>query len=489
MKYEEKGIGAMIKVGLLIDNQELLTENLMEVKDPGRLDEVIGYVAQGTSEHVDQAVKSAHRAFQLWRCTSVQDRVALLESIATKLEKEADKLASLISRENGMTYLTTKSEIKLALAAIRNICEIAENSLKPKQMEDETGWVHIEKKPMGVIAGIVPWNAPIVLTMQKLVPAIISGNTIVIKPSPFAAIGVTECLKIITELLPSGVVNVVHGDREVGEALTNHRLVRKISFTGGGKTAISVMKAAANSLKNVHFELGGNDPAIILDDVNIDEAMQKIVDGVFRRSGQFCFAIKRIYVPESIYDRFFEKMCKVTDQFKIGHQLNEETTFGPLNNEQQYENVKAIVEKVEASSAKIVRLGQKLEPEQWNNGYYLQPAIVRDVHSEDDIVTGEQFGPVIPLIPYQSIDDAIELANSTEYGLGSSVWSSNIERALEVANKIEAGLTFINGNGQTSLGHKEIPFGGVKQSGIGRENSEVVFGEYIEYHGINLHKE
>ena len=483
-----KGVVAMRKVGLLIDHQEVLTENLLEVKDPGRLNEVIGVVAQGTTEHVNQAVKSAHRAFQSWRHTPVKDRVAVLENMANKLEEEAGPLALVISSENGMTLATTVAEIRLAIASIRNICDIAENMLSPKQVEDETGWVHIEKKPMGVIAGIVPWNAPIVLTMQKLAPAIVAGNTIVIKPSPFAAIGVTECLKIVSEFLPAGVINVVHGDGAVGAALTTHPLVRKISFTGGGETAKHVMKAAADTLKSVHFELGGNDPAIVLDDANIDEIMQKIVDGVFRRSGQFCFAIKRIYVHESLYNQFFEKMCHVADRFKIGHQLNEETTFGPLNNKQQFENVMALLKKVEASQAKVVKLGQKLNPEEWDNGYYLQPAIVRDVHPQDEIVTCEQFGPIIPLISYRSIEEVVEMANHTEYGLGSSIWTSNIERALEVAKRMEAGLTFINGNGQTSLGYKEIPFGGVKQSGIGRENSEVVFGEYIEYHGINVHK-
>lgn len=483
-----KGRSVMQKVGLFIDNMEIFTNNVIEVKDPGCLSDVVGTVAQGTYEHVDQAVISADRTFKSWRNTAVKERISLLEEVAHKLEEETKPLAALISKENGMLVATTEAEIGLAVSCIRNTCELAKTFFIPKEVEDETGWVHVEKKPMGVIAGIVPWNAPIVLTVQKMAPAVVSGNTIVIKPSPNAAIGVTACLKVISELLPPGVINVVHGDGEVGEALTSHPLVRKISFTGGGQTAKYVMKAAADSLKEVHFELGGNDPAIVLDDADLDEIMPKIVGGVFRRSGQFCFAIKRVYVHESLYDRFFEKMCEVTDQFKIGHQMNKDATFGPLNNKQQFEKVKAILEKVEASPAKVVKLGQKLDKDEWNNGYYLQPTIVRDLKPDDEIVTCEQFGPVIPLISYQSIEEVIELANNTEYGLGSSIWSSNAERALEVAKKIEAGLTFINGSGQTPLGYKEIPFGGVKQSGIGRENSEVVFGEYVEYHGINLHK-
>lgn len=478
----------MINIGILIDNKEIFTENLQEVRDPGRLNNIIGTVAQGTSEHVNLAVNSAYGAFQLWRRKSVAERVELLNLAANNLEKNVDKLTKVVSQENGMTFATTKAEIGLALMSIRSICEIAESSLTSKQVEDESGRVHLEKKPMGVIAGIVPWNAPVVLTMQKLAPAIVSGNTIVIKPSPFAAIGTTECLKIISENLPPGVVNVVHGDGAVGQSLTGHPLVRKISFTGGGETAKAVMKTAAESLKSVHFELGGNDPAIVLADADLDKVMPKIVDGVFRRSGQFCFAIKRIYVHESIYETFFYKMCEITNQFKIGHQLNEETNFGPLNNRQQYENVKSLIENAETTSAEVVKLGRKLEPEEWDNGYYLQPTIVKNALPSDVIVTCEQFGPVIPLISYQSIDEVIEFANSTEYGLGSSIWSSNVDKALEIAKQIDAGLTFINGNGQTGLGYKEIPFGGIKQSGIGRENTEIVFGEYTEYHGVNVHK-
>ena len=295
-------------------------------------------------------------------------------------------------------------------------------------------------------------------------------------------------LQKVAQLFPAGVVNVVLGDADVGEALTTHPLVRKISFTGGGPTAKAVMKAAADTLKDIHFELGGNDPAIILDDANLDDCIPKIVEAALRRSGQYCYAIKRIYAPQHLYDSVFERICEEVKAYKIGHQLDERATMGPMNNARQFNSVKGLMERIKNSDAEYVELGEILEPDNWNNGYYLRPAVVRNLKPDAEIVTCEQFGPIIPLVAYQSEDEVIAMANDTEYGLGSSVWSTDFDRALRIADQIEAGMTFINGTAQSPLGYKYMPFGGVKQSGLGWENSEVVFEEYIEYHSINYHK-
>jgi acyl-CoA reductase-like NAD-dependent aldehyde dehydrogenase len=478
----------MMRINMFIDNRDLVTNQYTEVRDPGRLSDVVGFVAKGTAQDVDQAVRSAYRAFHTWKKISLDKRISLLLKVADRLEAETSSLAEVVSKENGMLLSTSKIEIAMAVSGIRNIAEIAGNFFEPKVIEDETGWVSVEKKPMGVIACIVPWNAPIVLTIQKLAPALIAGNTTVFKPSPFAPMGVTLVLKMAAEFLPPGVINVVHGDGDVGSALTTHPLIRKISFTGGGATAKHVMRAAADSLKGVHFELGGNDPAIVLSDANLDEVVPRIVNGVFRRSGQFCYAIKRIYVPTGLYNDFFENMCQLTKEYKIGHQLDEKATFGPLNNRVQYENVKEIIERIKNSAASIVELGTKLEPDNWENGYYLKPVLVRDVDPNQEIVACEQFGPVIPIVSYRTEEEVIQMVNNSEYGLGSSVWTSDFEKGLQLAAEIEAGMTFINGAGQTSLGHKYMPFGGVKQSGIGRENSEMIYDEYTETHAINYHK-
>ena len=477
-----------MKVNMLIDNEDVTTEHYTEVRDPGRLSEVIGYIAIGDASHTDRAVESAHRAFLSWRKTSLEERMSIILKSATAIERNSSSIASVTSKENGILLGRTIDEVKLGLMDMRNMTDLAPSAFQQRVIEDESGWVSVVKRPMGVIACIVPWNAPIILTLQKITPILLAGNTIVVKPSPTASMGVVTLLTTMAKIFPPGVINVVLGDSDVGNALTSHPLVRKISFTGGGATAVTIMKSAAETLKDVHFELGGNDPAIVLDDADLNEVVSKIVEGAFRRTGQFCFAIKRVYIPYDMYDEFYEKVCELTDSYIIGHQSNEEATMGPINNQLQYRRVSELIERLEHSGANLVKLGKRLEPANWDNGYYLQPVVVRDIDPAAEIVTCEQFGPVLPLIPYHTEEEAIYFANNSEFGLGSSVWSSDIERALGVANQIEAGMTFINGHGQTPLGSKHIPFGGIKQSGIGREKSIEVFDEFIEYHGINLHK-
>lgn len=477
-----------MKVNMLIDNEDVTTEHYTEVRDPGRLSEVIGYIANGDASHTDRAVESAHRAFLSWRKTSLEERMSIILKSATAIERNSSSIASVTSKENGILLGRTIDEVKLGLMDMRNMTDLAPSAFQQRVIEDESGWVSVVKRPMGVIACIVPWNAPIILTLQKITPILLAGNTIVVKPSPTASMGVVTLLTTMAKIFPPGVINVVLGDSDVGNALTSHPLVRKISFTGGGTTAVTIMKSAAETLKDVHFELGGNDPAIVLDDADLNEVVSKIVEGAFRRTGQFCFAIKRVYIPYDMYDEFYEKVCELTDSYIIGHQSNEEATMGPINNQLQYRRVSELIERLERSGANLVKLGKRLEPANWDNGYYLQPVVVRDIDPDAEIVTCEQFGPVLPLIPYHTEEEAIHFANNSEFGLGSSIWSSDIERALGVANQIEAGMTFINGHGQTPLGSKHIPFGGIKQSGIGREKSIEVFDEFIEYHGINLHK-
>ncbi|KIL37361.1 aldehyde dehydrogenase [Cohnella kolymensis] len=473
---------------MLINNQDVPTDSYAEVRDPGRLTDVVGEVAQGTAQHVEQAVQAAHQAYQTWHKTDLTERSELLLKAASLLEAEASTFAPLIARESGMIPSVTLAEIGGAVAGIRHTVEAAKVFFEEKQFEDEHSWVSVEKRPIGVIVGIVPWNAPVILTMQKLAPALVCGNTIVFKPSPNAPLGISSILMKIAELFPPGVINVVHGGGDVGSALTAHPLVRKISFTGGGTVAKYVMQDAANSLKNVHFELGGNDPAIVLDDADMQEVLPKIVTSVFRRSGQYCYATKRVYVPQNMYEKFFDEMCQIVDQYQIGHQMDPKVTFGPLNNKVQFNYVNELIERTKQSGAQTVILGEKVEPDNWDNGYYLQPVIVKNPHPNQEIVTCEQFGPIIPLIPYSTEEEVLQMANSTDYGLGSTIWSSDFDRAVRLSRQIEAGMTFINQNGQSRLGLRHIPFGGVKQSGIGRENSEIGLAEYIEYHSINYHK-
>jgi acyl-CoA reductase-like NAD-dependent aldehyde dehydrogenase len=328
-----------VKVNLFINNEDVTTEHYIEVKDPGRLGEVVGYIANGDASHIDRAVQTAHRAFLSWRQTSLEERISILLTSAAEIEKNASSIARVTSKENGILLGRTVDEVKLGLMDLRNMADLAPSAFQQRIIEDESGWVSVVKRPMGVIACIVPWNAPIILTLQKITPILLAGNTIVVKPSPTASMGVVTLLTTMARLFPPGVINVVLGGSDVGSALTSHSLVRKISFTGGGNTAVTIMKSAAETLKGVHFELGGNDPAIVLDDADLNEVVPKIVEGAFRRTGQFCFAIKRVYIPNEMYDEFYEKVCELTDSYKIGHQLNEEATMGPINNQLQYQRI------------------------------------------------------------------------------------------------------------------------------------------------------
>ena len=476
------------KIDLLIDGRDVPTAAYAEVRDPGRFAEVVGLLAQGTAAQVDQAVQAAHRAFQGWRRMPLAVRSALLLQAADALAAEAGAVAELMARESGMLVPINQGEIGMAANIVRDNVEHAAAFLPPRQVEDAQSWVSIEKRPVGVIAAIVSWNAPVILTMRKLAPALVCGNTIVVKPSPNAPIGISRLLGRMAALFPPGVINVVHGGGEVGQALVAHPLVRKVSFTGGGEVAKAIMASAAQTIKDVQFELGGNDPAIVLDDANLADAVPKIVGGAFRRSGQFCFAVKRVYLPAARFDEGFEAIRAEVAKFKVGHPLAAGVTLGPINNAAQFNFLQGLLARTRAEGADVVELGEKLDAASWEAGYYLRPALVRNPSPDSEVVLCEQFGPLLPVVAYESEADVIRMANQTELGLGSSVWSTSPDRALALARELEAGMTFINQAGTSRLGQKNIPFGGVKQSGIGRESSDVGLAEYVEYHGINLHR-
>lgn len=476
------------KVHHFINNQEVSAQSYFEVRDPGKLNEVIGEVALGTSDDVDKAVRAAHNAFLSWKNVSVNERVQLILAAAKVLQDSMHELKTLLVREHGGVLWEAETDFYLGNGVLHYYASIVENYLKPEQTEDETSWISVEKVPKGVVAAIVPWNMPVILTMMKLAPALLTGNTIVIKPSPTSPIALSLLLQRMAKVLPDGVINVVHGLAEVGEALTQHPLVKKIAFTGGTETGRAVATNAAKSFKSITLELGGNDPAIILDDVNVEQIIPRLLKGVYTRSGQICFAVKRIYVPEAMADQFFNALCEVVDEYKVGHGLDERASFGPLNNKKQFEFVKNLIKKTKQSGAVVRELGTKLDPKGWENGYYILPHVVKGAPQESPIVCCEQFGPVVPIIPYKTIEEAIAMANDSEYGLGSSVWSNDFDRALKVARQIEAGSTFINTHSFESLS-LGMPFGGVKCSGIGRElGGEPTLSAYIDYHAIRYLK-
>jgi acyl-CoA reductase-like NAD-dependent aldehyde dehydrogenase len=475
------------RIGHLIGGEMTAPEGVRDVVDPGRLDDIVAQVAVGTADDVDRAVKQAHAAFAVWRRVSPAERAQKLLAAADILSGSADELAPLLVREHGGVMWEAQTDFALGTGVLQHTASLIEDFSKPVGYDDDQSSIIVERVPRGVAAAIVPWNMPVVLAMMKLAPALATGNTMVLKPSPFASAALTIALHRMSEVFPPGVINVVHGEAEVGEALTTHRLVRKIGFTGGTETARHVMTAAAGTIKNITLELGGNDPAIVLDDIDIKSALDRMLKGIVIRTGQICFAVKRIYAPRSMYDDFVDALADRLANTTVGHGLDPRSDFGPLNNKKQYESVSDMIEQTKNSSAKVLELGKKLDPESWANGYYLLPHLVRDVGHEAAVSRCEQFGPIVPVIAYDDEDQVVRWANDSEYGLGSSVWTSDYDRGLAVARQIEAGSTFINTHAFESLDLR-MPFGGVKESGIGREFGEAGMREYVEEHAIRVLK-
>lgn len=479
---------SVIKLDMLINNREVGAADYFEVRDPGRLTELVGKVAIGSALHVHDAVRAAHVAYQSWKAVPVRGRIEHLLAAADAMEKMAEELSTTLVREQGMLLRETTRDVTNGIRSLREMAGMAEEFLRPEQYEDGEALVRIEKAPRGVVAAIVPWNAPMGLTMGKVGPALVTGNTIVVKPSEYAPLAVSMALKALSTRLPPGVINVIHGGADVGAALTRHPLVRKVSFTGGTRTGKAVMAAAAETVKNISLELGGNDPAIILDDADPAVVVPELIKGIFPRSGQVCYAIKRVYVPNKLAPAVFEAMIAAVDKYKIGYGLDPQATFSPMNNRAQFDIVRGLIERSKQAGAKVYELGTRLEPDNWDNGFYVQPTVVLGLAPDAELVVSEQFGPVIPLVTYDTAEQALQLANDTEFGLASSIWTSDPDRGLAMASQLEAGITFVNSHGRTALGDRHMPFGGVKQSGIGRVRTTVGLGEYIEHHAISLRK-
>ncbi|WP_181396345.1 aldehyde dehydrogenase family protein [Chromohalobacter israelensis] len=455
--------------------------------DPGKLSDVVAKVAVGTAKDAQRAIEAAHEAYLSWRELEPQARVELMMKAGEVLGDSAEELAPLLVREHGGMLWEAQTDFALGKGVLQHTASLVEQFLEPEHIDDDQCTIRIEKKPRGVVAAIVPWNMPVVLTMMKLAPALATGNTLVLKPSPFASAALTIVLQRMAGLFPPGVINVVHGDVEVGEALTTHPLVRKVGFTGGTATARAVMKSAAESIKNTTLELGGNDPAIVLDDADIEKTLDRMISGIFTRSGQICFAIKRIYVPRSMHDRFVDALCSRVDEFMVGHGLMEGVKFGPLATEAQYRSVNKLIDSAKEAGARVVELGRLADGLDNANGYYVLPHIVVDASHTDQVSCCEQFGPVIPVIAYDDEEQVVEWANDSEYGLGSSIWTSDHARGLKMASQIEAGSTFINTHSFESLDIR-MPFGGIKHSGVGREFGEAGLSEYVESHSIRILK-
>ncbi|PAD83042.1 aldehyde dehydrogenase [Niallia circulans] len=478
-----------ITIHAIINGEKVPTEKQAPRENPTHPDEIVGYAPLNTKEETVLAIDAAYDALKGWAWTDVDERIERMERAIQKLKDATPEIATLLSREHGKALYDSKGEIAISIMWMEFACKNVKKVVAPQEKEHENGRTIITFDPVGVVSAISPWNYPISLSTIKIAPALLTGNTMVVKPSPFAPLAVSKVVEIIAEEFPPGVLNLVHGDAEVGVELTSNPKVAKIAFTGGTKTAKSIMKAASETIKKMTLELGGNDAAIVLEDfdVNDEKAMRRMVISNFLTAGQICMIAKRIYVHRSIYDAFVEKYIEAANKWiRVGDPFHPDVTVGPVNNKNQVKYVKSLVEDAKSKGAKVIPLGEILNPELMDNGYFLQPTLVLGADFHDPIVVEEQFGPTVPILPFDDEEQVIELHNESIYGLTSSVWGEE-EHAIKVARRIEAGTTMINTAAVQGLDVR-FPFGGVKQSGVGREYGEEGLKSYVETHVINIPK-
>jgi len=447
----------------------------MDVINPATED-VLAVCPRASKAQLDKAVAAAKAAFPVWSKTTIAERKKALLAIAEAIEKNAGELARLLTQEQGKPIGDATGEIYGAAAFFKYFTM---HDLPVKVLQDTpAGRVEAHRKPLGVIGAIIPWNFPVILMAFKVPPALLAGNTLVIKPAPTTPLTTLRIGELIKDLLPPGVVNIITDANDLGGALTAHPDVRKISFTGSTATGKKVMASAAETLKRITLELGGNDAGIVLDDVNPKEAAPKLFQGAFQNNGQVCIAMKRLYVHESIYDEMCNELAALANNAVVGDGLQQGTQLGPLQNRMQYEKVKELLNDTK-KHGKIIAGGEV--PDQ--AGYFIKPTIVRDVSDGTRIVDEEQFGPILPVIKYKDTEDALARANASPYGLGGSVWSKDPERAYAVANRMNSGTVWVNKHADLA---PNIPFGGSGQSGIGSELGEEGLAEFTQLQVINI---
>jgi acyl-CoA reductase-like NAD-dependent aldehyde dehydrogenase len=430
------------------------------------------------AKQLDAAVQAAKAAFPAWSRLSVATRRAKIMAIADGVEARLDELARLLTAEQGKPLRDAMGEVGGAAAVLRILAAL---DLPDKVLLDDAKEKIIEHRtPLGVVAAITPWNYPMSILVIKVAPALLAGNTVVAKPAPTTPLSTLLFAEICNEHLPAGVFNVITDQNDLGALLTRHPDVAKVSFTGSTATGKKVMESAASSLKRVTLELGGNDAAIVLDDVDPKIIAPKVFAGAMLNSGQVCLAIKRIYVHESQYESMCRELGGLADAAVVGDGMDDATQYGPVQNKMQFEKVRALIDHTH-NDGKFVAGGRiSNEP-----GYFIRPSIVRDISDDARLVREEQFGPVVPVLRYKHIDEAIERANDTTYGLGGTVWSADPERALAVAMKVDSGIMWVN---QHMNFHMDLPAGGSKQSGIGAELGLEGLAEFSQNHIVYVAK-
>jgi acyl-CoA reductase-like NAD-dependent aldehyde dehydrogenase len=464
---------------LLIDGELTSTAERLDVINPATGKVFAQCPAAGRAE-LERAIAAARRALPEWRARSFEDRTQFIKRMAGILRANQDLLGELLTREQGKPVAQAKDEIGRAAGQAEGLTQI---SIASELITDDTERrIELRYVALGVAGIITPWNAPINLAAGPLTSALYTGNTVVLKPSPYTPLSTLKIGELIRDVFPRGVVNVLAGGDALGQWMTEHPGIDKISFTGSVATGKKVMASAAGTLKRVTLELGGNDAAIVLDDVDPKAVAPKLFFAGFVNSGQVCMAVKRIYAHEKIYDALCAALVEEARKWSVGDGLDPATKLGPIQNRMQYEKVVDLLDDTKKSGAKFLTGGDVPK----TPGYFFNPTLVADLDEQSRLVREEQFGPILPVLKFTDVEDALKRANDTRYGLSGSVWSRDPERAAAIAARLEVGTAWVNQHRTTAA---NVPFGGAKESGFGRVYADLGLKSYMEPRVISILKQ
>jgi len=466
------------KYDMTIGGKSVMADSYIDIRNPANTDEVVGEAPVGTSAHLDEAVSAARQAFEGWRYSSEDERIDACQTIAKIVTDNAEELAVLLTKEQGKPLGGLGSRFEMGGCA-GWAGYTASLSLPDRVLEEnDEKRVVMKREPLGVVGSITPWNWPLMIAIWHIVPGIRTGNTVIIKPSPFTPLSTLRMIELMSAALPKGLINVISGGDELGADLTSHPGINKIVFTGSIATGKKVMANASKHVTPVTLELGGNDPGILLPGTDPVPFIEGLFFGSMINSGQTCGALKRLYVHENDLNLTAQALVEFSKNIPMGDGMDESSLLGPLQNDRQFNRVIELVEDAKAVGAKVLTGGAPMG----GANFFYPVTFVTDISDGVRLVDEEQFGPVLPIITYKDLDEAIQLANGTHFGLDASVWGANRDETAKVAERLEAGTVYENKHAEIA---PHIPFGGIKCSGFGVEFGEEGLAAYTSIKVIN----